>query len=471
MWNTSTGVHSTRAVHSCNMMKLKPLRREQSSAPFERGNFLPQLYAMLKLDASELDIVAQLNRAVPRAANEFIADGGVVSCASIVQLFLLLTDPESSLEYQRQYLITYICFSRSELLLSMLATRYFVDVGADGVNVRDEEQRTQIRIRIIRIIDYWIRLMPRIFSGELISGLQMILASIRDDSASEERQSNEYKILKGGIDKLTGHSVVTVRTERKMPEPILPKMKEDKVTQIQCYDPIEVARQVSLIYSELFRKIDMDELLQAIWFCNKESTGNIQELVHYMNALSGYVSLSVLYGNTPKERAATFKFWIDVGAEFEKLNNFNGMFAVNCGLLHPSIKRLSKTMKVVEKTNETRRANFERMKQICDFSCDFKTYRSVIKKAVEPCVPFIGCFQKDIIYVQECYPSKINGLINFKKCIECYNLMMIIRNFQNIGYYFEPVPKLQQMILGLNEPAEASDLIQLSMMKEKKNTK
>ena len=464
---------------SNRIMKLKPLKRDRFSIQCNKNNFLPQLYVILDLSKDELEIVGKLNYATPGDPSEFRvskeknedSNDVVVSAASIVQLFLLLTNPESSLEYQRQYLTTYICYSRSELLLAMLATRYFIDTNAEGVNVKKEEEKIQIRNRIIRVIATWINMVPKIFNDELIMGLRMLQESIMNKDVSEEQQSNQYKILKSEINKLTGNSVKTVKTKREMPEPILPKTKEEKWTSIQCFAPEEVARQVSLIYSDLFRKIKLDELLQGIWFCNKEGTKNIQELTHCFDVFSGYVTLSVLLGDTPKARASTFKFWIDVGAEFEKLNNFHGMFAVDYGLLHPAVKRLTKTMKIVEKTNATRKANFERMNQICDFGSDYKVYRSVIKKSVEPCVPFIGCFQKDLIYIQESYPNKIDGLINFKKCIDCYKLMKTIQNYQNFGYYFKPIPKLQQMILGLNEPAETTEIIQLSIKKEKKVTK
>ncbi|KAH0788322.1 RasGEF domain containing protein [Histomonas meleagridis] len=437
----------------------------------ERETFLKQLYEELGLTPDELNLVKEVNFAVPKDPKEYVInpETGKISAASIVQLFLVLTDPDTGLDFQRQFLQTFVCYMRPQLLLSMLITRYTVPLNVPDINITSANSLNQIQIRIIRVLSSWLNMSTLHFKDDnMVTGLLKFSAFIRDETLDEAHQSNQYKIVTSEINRFTGSGSKPVVTKREMPDPILPRIKEDKWTSIQIFNPEEVSRQFTLLHSDLFRRIEPNELLEAIWFDNKQGTHKLNELIRMFDIFSGYVSLTVLNGANSRERAHVYKYWVDVATEFEKIHNYHGLFSVCCGLNHASVKRLYKTMKVIGKTKPQKKALMDKLFQICDFSDDYGAYRAIIAKAVEPCVPFIGCFQKDLKYVQETYPNRIEGLINFKKCVECYALLKTIQRFQNIGYYYIPVPKLQKLILDLQEPPSTTELMKISLSKEKK---
>ena len=108
------------------------------------------------------------------------------------------------------------------------------------------------------------------------------------------------------------------------------------------------------------------------------------------------------------------------------------------------------------------------MENICDISNDFENYRNVFKNVAGPCVPFIGCFQKDLIYIQETYDDNIKGLINFKKCDECVKIYEKIAKYQSEKYNFTEHPTIQILITDIPIEIDMKVLMNVSIRREPK---
>ncbi|KAH0795211.1 RasGEF domain containing protein [Histomonas meleagridis] len=351
-------------------------------------------------------------------------------------------------------------FSTPRLILAFLITRYF------AYKVNNNEDNLKLRDRVIHILDIWTSITSFQFDENMIESLEMFSTFLND----EEKNINHSSQVTAIIQKIKGN----IKHEEKIqlpecPEPIINmNLPEDEWT-LQNVHPLELARQVTLLHYSIFKQIEPNELLDDIWGDKKSRASvNIDHLVEHFTMFSSYVSLSIITGETAKVRGKVFKNWIDVAKQFLDLNNFHGVFSVILGLTHRSVSRMSNTMKYAMKTNSKRKKEYEKMLNICNISNDFQNYRSIITTAKEPCIPFIGCYQKDLIYVQETFPNKVNGLINFRKCQECYKLVKTIQDFQRIGYNFMEVPKIQKLLEYLPEPTDSIDLMKLSMAKEKK---
>ena len=87
------------------------------------------------------------------------------------------------------------------------------------------------------------------------------------------------------------------------------------------------------------------------------------------------------------------------------------------------------------------------------------------------CIPFIGCLQKDLIYVQEGFPNRIKGLINFKKSRECVRLLSFVSQRQMRRYNFVEIEKIKELCVDFPEPPDTTELMKLSTEKEKKKEK
>ena len=55
------------------------------------------------------------------------------------------------------------------------------------------------------------------------------------------------------------------------------------------------------------------------------------------------------------------------------------------------------------------------MERILSAESAYKVYRQAIHSANPPCIPYIGVYLLDLIYIEDGNPDTIDGLINFSK--------------------------------------------------------
>ena len=434
-------------------MTLKPMSTSMNLEKEDYKALLTSAYRALALNVEQIEIANKLNENEYPEMNELIVEWDTIVAGLFIQLFLTLTNEKTTVLFRKQFLCCFMTFAQPREIMAYLITRFCQN---ENKNIKDI---------VIRLLDIWTSMTSVQFDENMIETLIVLKNFCKKNGMNLFDEKLECM-----IGKLRGtNKVDDDGNEKSIPVPIISDSLPEEKWSLQNISPIELARQVTLIHCSIFKQIEPRELLDEVWGDkNSEMSKNINTLVNHFTIFSNYVSLSIIVGESPKSRARTFKNWIDVANAFYELNNFHGMFSVIMGLTHRSIIRMTTTMKYALKTNPKRKTAYNEMLNICDFNNDFQNYRAVIEKAHEPCIPFIGCYQKDLIYVQESFPNKINGLINFKKWQECYKLITIVSNYQRKGYDFLEVPKIQELLLHLPEPTDSKDLMNLSMAKEKK---
>jgi len=125
-------------------------------------------------------------------------------------------------------------------------------------------------------------------------------------------------------------------------------------------------------------------------------------------------------------------------------------------------------MKYAKKTNKQRLKVHQRLLEISDFGQNYHNYRQFIQTPHHPRILFLGAYQKDLIYVQEQFPNKIDGLINVKKCDECIKLLEAVSGCQNEKFLYKEVKEIQNLIRNIPNPPESTELMKLSIQTEKK---
>lgn len=113
---------------------------------------------------------------------------------------------------------------------------------------------------------------------------------------------------------------------------------------LDSISPIEIARQLTLIESELFFSIKCNELLDKAWMSDEKErlSPNVIRFTTHFNLVSSWVALSIIRSD-PKQRAKTYRKFVKIAAELYKLNNLSGVFEVMGGLCSSSVHRLKKT--------------------------------------------------------------------------------------------------------------------------------
>lgn len=441
---------------------------------------LARLYEILLPTHEEIEMIDNLNTDPFPKPEEWKQeeDAKFPGCASFVQLMLYLTQIDTvNIEFQKIFLVTFPSFASPRQLLTAIFKRYYANIKDPDCNVKDYNILKQMRMRIIRVLQFWVNLVPYQFDDTMIETLNEFYAILQREFKKEkkDKQNPVLTILEQRMKKLIEYKNNQSTKNSNCPridtnaEP--GKGKSKWVTLMP--DPNTLAEQVTLLHSEIFRNIGVMELLSAIWGSKKGGgSEHVDELTKHFDLMSRYVQFSIIAErDTPKARAELFLYWLEVGIRFFKDANYHGVFAIVYGLTHRSVQRMPQTMKSVEKLlkKKKRKEEYDKLVKLCDIAGNYREYRPLIEKEIAgPIIPFIGCFQKDLIYAQEGFPNKVDSLINFNKLIKCYELISIVEKYQFEKYKFTKNEEYQAAICSFPDLPDTTGMMTLSQEKEKK---
>ncbi|EAY18541.1 RasGEF domain containing protein [Trichomonas vaginalis G3] len=425
---------------------------------------LGKLLTTLSISSSEMQDLHKIQTLVFKVDGEWQTqpNSSEILAASVHQLIVCLLSPDSSVNFQKNFLLSSPSFVNPRFLLAAIYQRYFTDISLPGCNVKDNDEiKNIIRPRAVNVIKFWLKQCPYQFDKEMVKSLNIFLEALNHDKAME----NLAKNVSTALNEFNGIKTNTTKTTIREPPPLNIPSTPPETWTLQQIEPHELARQITIFHSHIFHNITPLELLAALWG-NSECGGcpNIIRLQEHFDLLSRFISHSIIFPATPKERANEFKRWFEVGQQFEAQLNFNGLFSVICGITHRSVVRMEQTMKIAYKS--INKKELDALTDLCEIAQDFKNYRQRLQNTTDHCVPFIGCFQKDLVYIQESYPNKINDLINFKKCSESYKLIERIAMFQNQDYCFFINDTIQRLVENIPPCGDTLELITLSKERE-----
>ncbi|EEP80754.1 conserved hypothetical protein [Uncinocarpus reesii 1704] len=217
------------------------------------------------------------------------------------------------------------------------------------------------------------------------------------------------------------------------------------------FDPMELARQLTLKESSIFCAILPEELLGTEWM---KKTGSLAVNVRAMSTLStdlaNLVADCILQLEEPKKRALVIKQWVKIASKCLELNNYDSLMAIICSLNSSTISRLKRTWELVsQKTKNT----LETLREIVDVSRNYAVLRHRIQNHVPPCLPFVGTYLTDLTFVdhgnQDTRTLTADGgsieVINYDKHMKTAKIISELQRFQ-IPYRLTEVPELQTWI-------------------------
>lgn len=231
----------------------------------------------------------------------------------------------------------------------------------------------------------------------------------------------------------------------KPPKAILPKSKD--TTDFLEWNPTEIARQITIIEYNIFRKITPKECFALGW--NKKDKNiqspNIVALIERFNVMSAWISTMIVREEVFKRRVALLTHWIRVAQECKELHNFNGVVTIISALNNSGIHRMRKTKEQVPKKE------IGIYQELCDLvsqNNSYKNLRAAVKTSHPPCIPYIGMFLTDLTFIEDGNKDtwKMTEMINFFKRRKIAQIIMEIRNMQCVPYHFEKVPVLYQLL-------------------------
>lgn len=259
------------------------------------------------------------------------------------------------------------------------------------------------------------------------------------------------------IGKTSTSSATYVDPSSPLPAPIISKSQlaalkawkqGGSAVSILDFDPLELARQITLKTSKIFCSILPEELLATEWTKRTSSLAvNVRAMSTLSTDVSNLVSDSVLQLEEPKKRAAIIKQWVKIANKCFELHNYDTLMAIVCALDSTNIKRMRKTWELVPPKTKT---VFEDLRKVVDISRNYAILRQRVQSHLPPCLPFIGVYLTDLTMVDSANPStrplanddSKMSVINLDKHIKTAKIISALQKFQ-IPYRFTEVSELQ----------------------------
>lgn len=248
-----------------------------------------------------------------------------------------------------------------------------------------------------------------------------------------------------------------VHPDTPLPPPILGKKEMNLLKNwkngesslsILDFDPMELARQLTIKESRIFCAILPEELLATEWMKKSGSLAvNVRAMSTLSTDLAHLVADSILQLEEPKKRAATIKHWVKIANKCLELNNYDSLMAIICSLNSSMISRLKRTWEVVSQKTKT---TLEYLREIVDVSRNYAVLRQRLQNHVPPCLPFVGTYLTDLTFVDHgnqpvrSLPTEDGemAVINFDKHMKTAKIISELQRFQ-IPYRLTEVPELQ----------------------------
>ncbi|EGG23398.1 leucine-rich repeat-containing protein [Cavenderia fasciculata] len=354
----------------------------------------------------------------------------LVRGGTLEKLVLRLSyDKSHDTDFAAAFLLTYRSFTTPADLMEMLIKSYN-SIG--GSSIADEKKRKITRLRVANVVKMWLGEHFHDFEEDSVLVLKL-------DQFINNQIIPEMDGIGKNLKKLLYHEKVTpVPTFSSAPPPSLaPKAKDPSFIDL---DPMEVARQMTLIESDLYRKIDPKECLNQGW--NKtdkeERSPNIMAFIRRFNAVSIWVATEVVRAEKIKERVSIVKRFILVAQKCREIGNFNGCMEILSGLQQTSVYRLSKTWEKLESKPLIKNV-YDELLDVMVKSKNHKEYRAALHSCHPPCIPYLGVYLTDLTFIEDGMKNTLNGrdeLINFEKRRKISVVIREIKQYQQSPYNF-----------------------------------
>ncbi|KAI3633678.1 hypothetical protein MIR68_008625 [Amoeboaphelidium protococcarum] len=418
-----------------------------------------------------------------------------------------LTDPSTfDSQFQASFLLTFRSFMEPATFLQLLAKRFKDSQSANptiAANIQSKQAtQSPVQLRVCNTVKNWIENYWFDFQDDknLLDKLNEFINYVRTHN---EKLANVIRMplarkMNGKEESLTTTVVVAEKkTALPRPKPIIPKaiakrtsnaaqdLSNTSVTTLSKYggdrpsssvvpnwagfnfgklrlsdvrsedlnlkltdlEPLEVARQMTLVEFELFSNIRPTEFLNQAWMkADKEiKAPNICNMTKWSNHITRWVVTEIIsIKDSPKTRAVIFERMIMIAQHLEKMNNFNGVKEVLAGLQSSAVYRLKKTREAV---NSKYLKVFDDLVKLTSSELNFKNLRAKIHNADPPLLPFPGIYQGDLVFLDACSKDKLeNGLINYSKHQKIASYILELEVYQQTPYNFEPVIEITDYI-------------------------
>ncbi|KNZ81297.1 Cell division control protein 25 [Termitomyces sp. J132] len=345
--------------------------------------------------------------------------------------------------FNQAFLMTFKSFMTVDELFDLLVARFKVEPPSGLKPDELEAWKTQKQQPVqLRVINTFITMLKDdgILEKEDLRILVRLEAFVSSDEVSQVQAAKKVLVYIERVVRSNDNGPKVVI--QGAPPPLYPKSaKKLKLTHI---DPLELARQLTLMESKLYQKINAMECLQRAREQKAENMDNIANVIQMSNRIADWVAECVLSREDARKRATIVKHLISVADRCRTLHNFSSMIAITSGLNTPPIRRLKRTWELIDRRSMMQ---FTACEMTIKSTKSITKYRQLMALVNPPCVPFIGVFLSALQFIHDGNSDMLpGGLVNFRKRQKAFEVITDIKRWQVQPFNLQPVYSVQTWI-------------------------
>lgn len=390
---------------------------------------------------------------------------GVLLGATFLKLIEKITD-EDSTELTDIVLYTFPLFATPKEMLEALVWRHNVSnpplMSKSELLVFQTKKIRSIQSKVASLLKKWIKLWPSHFrdNKNLKTMLQRFLDNLKDSTNENYTKASCKAILQllNGIDEEEKKVRCTFGDLRIPEDPILPKEIDFKMEPLLLWSPIEISRQLSLIESDLLKKVGVGELLGRNWEKpNKDVLApNVVAITKRFASGRELFINSIVKQDDINNRVKIIKTLLEAANECcTTIHNYESPFIINSALKSDPIRALETTTREVKKS-PTHRNYWSKLEDLYDSSFEAIRQEMETQPVNVPCILALRqILTKNDIVRPDFLESK---LINIAKHKVTADVIHKIRLFKENSLVYHPIKILYQYLLAQDFKADETEL-------------